>query len=70
MSQNAYEIRHAILNEAREMLFAVWYRDHETVSRNADRQDRVTKPEEMPPAPTFEAILDLAKKMNDFVSEK
>lgn len=70
MAQNAYEIRHSMLNEARDMLFQIWQQECEVIERNANLEDRIVTPGEMPPAPTFEKILELAKKMNDFVSEK
>jgi hypothetical protein len=65
---NAYEIRHAILNEAREMLFEIWEKRCRTVRFNADNAS-VFVEIEMLPAPTFNEIQDLANKMNAFVSD-
>lgn len=71
MSLNAYEIRHSILEEARTMLFDIWQekchftRDNFFVQKEIDH---MLIPPEMPPAPTFEQILELAQKMNSFVS--
>ena len=70
MPANAYEIRHSLLGEARDMLFTVWHQKCEVVRYNANTEDRAVGADEMPAAPTFDEILELARKMNAFVSEK
>lgn len=64
---NPYEIRHAILNEARAMLFDVWHekcRDVQALNSMPPYKYHSSLPE----APTFEEILELAQRMNTFVS--
>jgi len=80
MSQNAYEIRHDLLNEARGMLFEIWNRKCDTVIYNADQKapsrfetdrNEVSLSEvTLPPAPTLDEIIEVASKMNDFVKSK
>lgn len=66
MSLNAYEIRHAILNEAREMLFEVWHEKCRNAQSFNSFSDKLHV--KIPEAPTFEEVLELAKKMDAFVS--
>lgn len=69
MSMNAYEIRHAILNEAREMLFDTWRekcRNIQAANTTLSYKYYVS----LPDAPTFKEVMELAKKMNAFVSNE
>lgn len=70
MSATGYEIRHSLINEARDMLFQVWNRECDVVFHNANCrvEGRAIGTGELPPAPTFDAILKLAQQMNEFVS--
>jgi len=67
---NAYEIRHALLNEARETLFDIWRMKCDEVRHNAQVEERPFRDGEMPPPPNFDDVLNLARRMNEFVSEK
>jgi hypothetical protein len=60
---NAYEIRYAVLTDARQMLMDQWM-------RACDDHRQTETPGKLPPAPTFESIKALATEMYDFVKTK
>lgn len=68
MNSTGYEIRHALLNEARDMLFQDWLMKRDVVFNNAHVEKRTILETEVPLAPSFDAILKLAQQMNEFVS--
>ena len=63
--RNPYEIRHDLLVDARQMLFRVWEKKCEAATHNANLGDNLVT---VPEAPTFDEVLELAKKMNEFVT--
>lgn len=66
-NMNGYEIRHAILNEAREMLFSKWTTDVENERICASVESRAPK---NIPAPSLSEIKSAAESMYDFVQRK
>ena len=67
MGKNGYELRHDLLNEARDMLFQGWYKKCEVAQHNAHTEKRAIAAGEMPEPPVIKDILALAGKMNEFV---
>ncbi len=63
-----YEIRHSLLNEAREMLFTTWHQECDRARRNADLGQRQLEP--LPSAPTAADIKALAEDLYEFVQRK
>lgn len=74
MAMNAYEIRYAVLTDARRMLMDQWMRACDQAQQNADRFSsggiEVTTPLTPPPAPTMTDIMKLASEMYEFVKTK
>ena len=67
MSATGYEIRHSILNEAREMLYEGWHKAMDVEQLSADFEKRVPR---LFPAPTVEEIKKLAESLYEFVQTK
>ena len=63
-----YEIRHSLLNEAKDILFEKWHQECEVLKRNADLGQRKLDP--YPPAPTAAEIKALAEELYEFVQRK
>lgn len=74
MAMNAYEIRYAVLTDARQMLMDQWMRACDHAQQNADRFSSggidVVNPLPLPSAPTMTDILKLANEMYEFVKTK
>jgi len=71
---NAYEIRYAVLCDARQMLQDQWhvavdYAQSKGPSRFSSGGVEAEIDEPLPPAPTIEAIMKLANEMYDFVQQ-
>lgn len=65
---SGYEIRHSLLNEARETLYENWRSACEVIRHNADL---VHQPiDEFPPPPTAAEIKALAEDLYEFVQRK
>jgi hypothetical protein len=72
MPMNGYEIRHAILNEAREMLFEQWRMamDVENATARFEGGPHAPRPPKLLPPPTVAEIKALAESMYEFVQTK
>jgi hypothetical protein len=67
MSASGYEIRHSILNEAREMSYEQWHKAMEIEQVSAEFEKRVPR---LLPAPTLDEIKKLAEGLYEFVQTK
>ena len=67
MGANGYEIRHALMNEARDLLMAAWHQKVDVEGRTAQFENRA--PREIP-IPTVEDISKVAAEMYQFVQRK
>lgn len=67
MGANGYEIRHALMNEARDLLMQGWHQKVDVESRAAQYENRV--PREIP-IPSVEDISKVASEMYQFVQRK
>lgn len=67
--RNPYEIRLALLAEARDILFQGWNRKCDAVFHDANIAKRTILHHELPRAPTVEEILAAANRMNEFISK-
>lgn len=63
-----YEIRHSLLNEARETLYENWRSACEVIRRNADLANQPLSG--FPPPPTAAEIKALAEDLYEFVQRK
>jgi hypothetical protein len=64
---SGYEIRHALLNEARDLLMHEW---HEKCNIERDTAQFEQRPPRLVPSPSFRQIKELAVEMYDFVKTK
>lgn len=64
---NGFEIRHALLNEARDFLMHEWHQKCDVENQTAQFEQR---PPKMVPPPSFAKIKELAIEMYDFVKTK
>lgn len=67
MGSNGYEIRHAVLNEARDLLMQEWHQKIDIERRAAELDNRA--PKEVP-VPTVAEITRVASEMYVFVQKK
>lgn len=66
-----YEIRHSLLNEAREMLYEKWRFDCDVLRRNADlTKQPFCDLSGFPPPPNAAEIKALAEDLYEFVQRK
>lgn len=62
-----YEIRHALLNDARDFLMHEWHQKREVENQTAQFEQR---PPKVIPLPSFVEVKELAVEMYDFVKTK
>ena len=67
MSSTGYEIRHALLNESKEMLFERWHTEMEIERITAERENRSPV---MLPCPSIEDIKRTAESLYEFVQKR
>ena len=64
---SGYEIRHALLTQAKDMLFVEWHAKRETEAAAANFKNRE---QVYAPAPTVEEVKKLAESLYEFVQKK
>ena len=67
MSTSGYEIRHALLTQAREMLSERWHAAMDVERTSAERENRNPA---LIPAPTVDEIKATAESLYEFVQKK
>jgi len=67
MSTSGYEIRHALLTQAREMLSEQWHAAMDVERTSAERENRNPV---LIPAPTVDSIKATAESLYEFVQKK
>ena len=67
MSTSGYEIRHALLNESKEMLFERWHMEMDVERICAERENRSPV---VLPYPTVEDIKRTAENLYEFVQKR
>ena len=63
-----YEIRHSLLNEAKNILFEKWHAECEIIQRNAELAKQPISA--FPPGPNAAEIKALAEDLYEFVQRK
>lgn len=66
-STSGYEIRHALLNESKEMLYERWHMEMDVERMCAERENRSPV---MLPSPTVEDIKRTAENLYEFVQKR
>jgi hypothetical protein len=66
-NSNAYEIRHALLSQAKDMLFEEWHGVVNVEAMAANFENRAPKPV---PAPTVAEVKSVAESLYEFVQKR
>jgi hypothetical protein len=67
MGTSGYEIRHALLSEAKDMLYEEWHAARDVEQQRAERENRAPNPI---PAPSVQDIKATAESLYEFVQNK